>query len=160
MPTLTPSIPDDVAETTPRFFTAAQFAALRKLSDIMMPPMKNAPGALTAGAPEFLDFLIGHSPKDRQQVYQAGLDALNAQSQKQFRVPFANVDATQAATLLAPLHAPWTYDPPSDPIARFLREAKVDIRTATTNSREYSAAAASGPGRRFGGGGLYWYPLD
>ena len=160
MPTLTPSIADDVADTTPRFFTAAQFAALRKLADMMMPPMKGAPGALTAGAPEFLDFLIGHSPKERQHIYQNGLDALNSQSQKEFHQPFANVDAAQAATLLAPLRAPWTYDPPADPLARLLREAKLDIRTATTNSREYTAALSSGGGRRFGAGGLYWYPLD
>jgi len=62
--------------------------------------------------------------------------------------------------LLAPLRAAWTYDPPADPFARFLREAKQDIRTATMNSREWVTAAASAGGRRGGGVGLYWYPLD
>ena len=71
------TVPDAVAEYSPRFFTAQQFAALRRVSDILMPATNGAPGALAAQAPEFLDFLIGESPADRQRVYRAGLDALN-----------------------------------------------------------------------------------
>ena len=41
-----------------------------------------------------------------------------------------------------PLRAPWTYDAPADPLARFLAAAKQDVRTATVNSREYNAAGA------------------
>lgn len=150
---------DAVAEGVPRYFSALQFAALRKLSDILMPPLNGMPGALEAEAPEFLDFLISKSPADRQQIYKAGLDALNAQAQRQFRKAFAEVDEAQAATLLAPLRQPWTYEPPADPLARFLREAKADVRTATQNSRVYATAGSAG-GRRGGGMGQYWYPLD
>ncbi len=151
---------DAVADTTPRFFSAPQLAALRKLSDIILPPLNGMPGALTAGAPEFLDFLIGKSPADRQQLYKGGLDALNAQATKRFGKAFADVTEAQAAELLAPLKQPWTYEPPTDPFARFLREAKQDIRNATINSLEYTKAASSG-GRRGGGGvGQYWYPID
>ena len=146
-------------ETVPRFFNAQQFAALRKLSDILLPPLNGMPGALEAGAPEFLDFLISKSPADRQQLYKAGLAALNAQALRQFKKPFADVDSAQASTLLAPLRQPWTYVPPADPFARFLREAKQDVRTATTNSQAYTAAGATG-GRRGGGVGQYWYPID
>lgn len=141
------------------FFSAQQFAALRKLSDILMPPMNGAPGALDAKAAEFLDFLIGASPVDRQQLYRAGLDALNAGAATRYLKPFAALDATQAGVLLAPMHARWTFEPPVDPLARFLVAAKQDVRTATVNSREYNTANAGG-GRRTGGGGLYWYPLD
>ncbi len=144
---------------TPRFFNAQQFAALRKLCDILMPPINGLPGALDAKAPEFLDFLIGASPADRQQVYRGGLDALNAQAAKQFKKPFAEVNETQVNILLAPLRQPWTYEPPSDPLARFLREVKQDVRTATMNSREYATAGSTG-GRRGGGIGQYWYPID
>ena len=150
---------DQVAESVPHFFNAQQFAALRKLSGLLMPPLNGAPGALEAKAPEFLDFLIGESPADRQQLYKAGLDALNAQSATQYQKPFADLDAAQADTLLAPLHQPWTYLAPADPLARFLVVAKADVRAATVNSREYNTAGASG-GRRMGGTGLYWYPID
>jgi hypothetical protein len=157
---LTPSVPDEAADMMPRFFTPAQFSALRRVSDLLIPAMNGAAGALGAKAPEFLDFLIGESPADRQHVYQAGLDALNQQSTQRFNKPFADLDATQADSFLAPLRRPWTFDEPADPIAAFLRVAKQDVRTATVNSREYSGAAASGGGRRFSGGGFYWYPLD
>ena len=154
------STADQVADGVPHFFSGPQFAALRKLSGILMPAINGAPGALEAKAPEFLDFLIGESPADRQQVYTAGLDALNAQAAKRYQKPFAELDGGQADAVLAPLRQPWTYLPPADPLAHFLMVAKADVRTATVNSREYNTAGASGGGRRMGGTGLYWYPID
>lgn len=150
---------DDTAEIVPHFFNAPQFAALRKLSDILMPATSAAPGALAAEAPEFLDFLLSQSLADRQQLYRNGLDGLNAQSKKRFNKLFADADARQAEMLLAPLREPWTYDPPADPVAAFLRAVKDDIRRATVNSREWSIASAAGR-TRAGGGGLYWLPID
>lgn len=158
-PKLEMSAADAGADMTPRFFTAPQLAALRKLSDILMPPLNGLPGALDANAAEFLDFLIGQSSAERKQIYRTGLDTLNAQALRQFKKSFAEVDAAQSNTLLAPLKQPWTYEPPTDPFARFLREAKQDVRTATMNSREYNTAGSAG-GRRGGGVGQYWYPLD
>src|ERR1035441_2515444 len=160
LPVLTPAVPDIAAEMMPRFFTPGQFSALRKVSDMLMPAMNGTVGALDANTTEFLDFLIGDSPADRQQVYRDGLNALNAQSTKRFNKPFAELDVTQSDLFLASLRQPWTFDAPADPIANFLRMAKQDVRTATVNSREYAAATPSGSGRRSGGGGLYWYPLD
>jgi hypothetical protein len=157
---LTPSVPDVAGEMMPHFFTPAQFSALRKVSDLLMPSANGTVGALDAKAPEFLDFLIGDSLADRKQVYQAGLDALNQQAMKQFKKPFGELEAAQADVFLAPLRRPWTFDEPADPVAAFLRAAKQDVRTATVNSREYSGGGSAGGGRRFAGGGLYWYPLD
>ncbi len=155
IPRLETSVSDAAAEYTPKFFTAPQFTALRKLSEILMPALNGNPGALEAAAPEFLDFLISQSPAERQQIYRVGLDILNAQATKQFKKSFADVDESQANTLLAPLRVAWTYDPPTDPLTRFLREAKADVRTATMNSREWNTTN----GRR-GGTGQYWYPID
>jgi len=159
-PKLDTAAADQVADGVLRFFSAPQFAALRKLCALLMPSVNGAPGALEAQAPEFLDFLIGESPADRQQLYKAGLDALNAQAAKKYQKPFAELDASQADAVLAPLHQPWTYNPPADPLAHFLVVAKADVRAATINSREYNTAAASGGGRRMGGAGLYWYPIE
>jgi hypothetical protein len=151
---------DTAAELFPHFFDAQQFAALRRLSDILQPSINGVPGALAAKAPEFLDFLLGESPAERQQIYRAGLDALNAAANQRYHKTFAELDPSQAAEVMAPLRAPWTFDPPGDPLARFLRAAKQDMATATFNSREYNTAgAASGGGRRFGAQGQYWLPL-
>ncbi len=158
-PQLATAQPDTAAAPVPGFFSPTQFAALTKLSDLLMPSLDGMPGALDAGVPAFLDFLIGASPAPRQRIYQAGLDALNAQATEHYGKPFAALPSTQADEVLAPLRAPWTYDPPADPLARFLREAKEDVRTATENSRERIASTPPG-GRRPRGIGLYWYPID
>lgn len=159
-PKLETAVADDAAATITSFFTPPQLAALRRVSALLMPASNGMPGAVEAGAPEFLDFLIGESPDDRKALYRAGLDALNAQAKKRFGKLYADLDDAQSSDLLAPLRQPWTYDEPADPLARFLRAAKSDVRAATMNSREYNAAAAPSGQRRFGGSGLYWYPLD
>lgn len=153
------SVADTESQGVTRFFTRAQYEALNKLCGILMPAIGNLPGALDCGVPEFLDFLIGKSPADRKQIYTSGLDILNAQARRRFSASFADLDEGKASELLAPLKQAWTYNPPADPLSNFLRNAKQDVRNATLNSREY-IAAGSANGRRGGGLGQYWYPID
>lgn len=159
VPVIEATIADATAEMVPHFFNAQQFAALRKLSDIIMPAVGVSPGALDASAPEFLDFLIAASSEERQRLYRTGLDTLNAQAATRFSKPFAEVDASQADALLVALRQRWTYEPPADPLARFLQAAKQDVRNATMNSREWSTAGAASS-RRAGGVGQYWYQIE
>lgn len=157
---MTPLVPDAVAQTNAHFFTGQQRAALQRLSEILLPPLKGYPGAVDAGTPEFLDFLIGASPVDRQQMYQSGLDRLNTEAKQRFGVPFAEVNPTQADQLLRPWLKTWMTDhPPSEPYAHFINVAHSDIRTATINSQAWSEAAAAA-GKEGQGQGLYWYPVD
>lgn len=160
VPVLETAPADVVATPVPAFFTPPQFAALTRLSDILFPSIDGAPGALAAEVPEFLDFLIGKSPDDRQTLYRAGLDALQAQAREQFGKPYTEVSLEQAESLLVPLRQPWTFTPPGSPLAAFLRAAKQDVRLATQNSWVASEAASATAGRRGGGGGgLYWYEV-
>lgn len=155
---LDPSVADAGADTVVRFFTVSQFVVLQKLADILMPASAGIPGALDSRAPEFLDFLIGASSAERQAVYQAGLDGLDAEAEQRFGKPFADVNAEQADKLLMPLREPWTPLPPADPVACFLLAAKLDLRVATLNSLEWDEAARSA-GQR-GPSGLYWHRID
>src|SRR6478609_3996391 len=134
---------DLAGQPAPRYFTAAQFATLRKLGALLVPPLKNNPGALDAQAPEFLDFLISASPDDRQNLYRFGLDSLDSQSRDQFQKPFCDLDAHQADRILRPLLVvrPWSEDFPSDPLKKFIAQVHDDLRTATMNSREWAAAS-------------------
>ena len=118
---------------------------MRKLGGLLQPPLKGRPGALDCGAPEFLDYLIGVSPADRQQLYKAGLDSLNAQAKKQYGKTFADLEASQADAILKPLLVviAWDEDLPKDPVKHFVAQAHRDFRTATVNSRDYAASAAS-----------------
>src|SRR3954454_15193349 len=45
---------DETADTVARYFSPAQFAALRKLAGILVPPVKGNIGALDTDAVEFL----------------------------------------------------------------------------------------------------------
>jgi hypothetical protein len=146
--------PDAVGKPVPRFFSATQLAALRRLSGLMIPAIGDAPGAIDAGAPEFLDFLIGQSPAPVRSLYRAGLDALNTHATTKHGKAFAALDDKQADILLSPLRQPWTWKEPTDPFAVFLRHAKADILTATVNSREWITAAQRNRGSA--GHGTYW----
>jgi hypothetical protein len=150
-PQLTNALPDADAETTPRFFTPAQFAALRRLGALFMPPWKGRPSALDAGAPEFVDFLVSVSDADRQQLYRHGLDAFNARAHSKFGKPFAELDDKQADSILRPLVVTiaWVLDRPTDPLEHFVAQVHDDMRTATVNSLEFAQAMAEiNAGRR------------
>jgi Gluconate 2-dehydrogenase subunit 3 len=160
IPPIKAVLPDAVAAPEVHFFTAQQLAALRRLSDLLLPPMDGYPGALQAEAPEFLDFLIGVSPSEQQQVYRFGLDRLNADAKEQFGKGSAQLSSEQADQIVHPGLKPWMSDhPPSDPFARFIATAHQDIRTATMNSESWNAAAIAA-GARPSGVGLYWNPID
>jgi len=153
-------IPDAVASSATKFFTAEQMAALRQLCELLLPPLKGYPGALDAGAPEFLDFLISISPEDRQELYRSGLDRLQRESKQKFGIPFDEVSAAQADQLLRPWLRTWMSDhPPTEPYEQFINLAHADIRTATMNSQAWNDAALAA-GERPPGVGLYWHPVD
>jgi hypothetical protein len=152
---------DVVAQPVARFFTRPQFETLQKLSDVLVPAGNGNPGALDANVPQFIDFLIGQSPADRQQLYRTGLDFLNKRATDQFHKAFAALDVAQVDSILKPLMVPvpWTYDPPKELGSHFVTTAHEDIRTATRNSREWADAAAKA-GRRIAGPQLYWNEID
>lgn len=157
---MTPLVPDAVAQTNAYFFNPQQVATLRRFSELLLPPLKGYPGAIEAGTPEFLDFLIGASPADRQQMYQSGLDRLDAEAKQRFGVAFAEVQKSQADQLLHPWLKTWMSDhPPTEPYAHFINVAHSDIRTATINSQAWSNAAKA-EGHKDQGMGLYWFPVD
>jgi hypothetical protein len=74
------SVADAAAESVVKTFNHAQFSALRRLGEILVPSAPETPGALEAGAAEFLDFLIGASQPDRVTLYREGLEKLNAEA--------------------------------------------------------------------------------
>lgn len=143
-----------------RFFSPQQMATLTRLSDVLMPPLEDKPGALQARTPMFLDFLIGSSPEERRRVYSRGLDWLDAQSKKRFNMEFARLTDQQAGELLKPWLRTWLNDhPPTEEHADFVNIAHDDIRTATVNSKEWSVAPQKAAEPRTEEE-LYWSPIE
>jgi len=153
-------VPDAVAQTDAHFFNAQQTGTLRRLCALFMPPMKGFPGALDAGAPEFLDFLVGASPRGTQQMYLEGLDWLDEQAMSKFNATFAKATDAQADAVIRPWLRTWMGEQlPTELHAGFINQAHSDIRTATANSQGWSEAARAA-GYRSSGVDLYWYPVD
>jgi hypothetical protein len=143
----TPVVPaDQTAAPFRRTFTPDQFSALTRLGDLIVPAWNGCPGASEAGAPEFLDFLIGSSAPARRDLYRTGLDTLNGNSQTKFGQPFAALNAQQASVFLSPL-------------SPFLQAAKSDLLRATFNSRPYIDAVAQ-TRRPRNASKYFWYPIS
>lgn len=154
------AVADTVAETEAQFFTEQQMATLVRLSDTLLPPIGDKPGALEAGTPQFLDFLIGSSPADRRAMYTGGLDWLDAAAQKKYNAPFAKLNDQQAGELLKPWLRTWmTNHPPAEPHADFINVAHDDIRTATVNSKAWSSVPSVGA-QEATEAGLFWSPIE
>ncbi len=151
------AMPDEAGDPAAQFLSAAEMATFRRVADLILPRTRT-PGALDAGAPEFLDFLVARSGPEKQKVYRDGLARLDAESRRRFGGAFADVPTSDAEKLLDPLRQPWTPAVPADPPAAFLRDAKDDLWRATVSSREWAAATTGR--RRAGAGGAYWYPVE
>lgn len=151
---------DQVAAAELRFFTPQQMATLTRLSDVLMPPMGEKPGAVKAQTPMFLDFLIGSSPQERKQVYTQGLDWLDTESKKKFNANFAKLTDAQAGELLQPWMRAWMSDhPPTEQHAYFINIAHDDIRTATINSKAWFIIPEVGAEPRTAEE-LFWSPIE
>lgn len=153
-------VADDAAQSVGMFFNARQMETLTKLADLMLPPLDGKPGAVQAGTPQFLDFLVGRSSDTKKDLYTGGLDWLDAQAQAKYQTPFARLSEEQAGALLQPWLRAWMSDhPPTERNADFINTALDDIRTATANSQAWaetaSADSAARPREQ-----LYWSPIE
>ena len=152
--------PDGIAETEAKFFTAVQLATFTSLCDLLLPPLNGKPGALQAGTPIFLDFLIGSSSEARKHVYTSGLNWLDSEAKTKYKLPFAKLNEKQADSIIKPWLRTWMTDhPPTEAHADFINIAHEDIRTATVNSKAWNDASAAA-GQDWVTGGLYWSPID
>ena len=151
---------DAIAEGKLRFFTPLQMQTLMRLSDVLLPPIGDNPGALQSQTPFFMDFLIGNSPDVRKKIYAGGLDWLNSEAEKKYKPPFSKLEADQADALLKPWLRTWMSDhPPAEPHADFINIAHDDIRLATVNSKAWSDVS-SADGDQSTVGELYWSPIE
>jgi|GEM_PF-3053783 len=151
--------PESAGLSIRRFFTPDQFSTLQSLADLIAPSIDGRPGAKQAEAANFLDFLLAKSPRDRQALYQRGLDTLIRTSRTRHQKEFSELLPADANALLAPLKTKWTYAAPKDPMAAFLRAAKADIIRATANSRAVAEANIAGR-RRATGMNPYWQVIE
>jgi len=154
------AVTEEIAEAKLSFFTAPQMESLKRLCDVLVPPMGGKPGAIGAGTPQFLDMLIGQSPEPRKKIYSGGLDWLEAEAQRKYKLPFAKLEDGQASAVLKPWLRTWMSDhPPIEAHADFVNVAHDEIREATFNSEAWAEVASVDAQDRTPTG-IYWSPVD
>jgi hypothetical protein len=87
------------SDFVPQFFTAHEYATVRVLAELVIPRDGRSGGALGAGVPEFMDFILAENP-DLQTGIRGGLAWLDAESQERFGREFVEVTDVERRALL------------------------------------------------------------
>lgn len=83
----------------PKCFTPHEYATLRRLAELIVPPDEHSKGALEAGAPEFVD-LLGSSNAELAAIYTGGMAWLDEQMKRRYQATFADADPAQQTAML------------------------------------------------------------
>lgn len=94
--------------TTPRAFSATEFAALGALVDVIIPDT-DTPGARAAGVHWYLDDVAGADARARDQ-WRAGLGRIDSQARATHGRPFAELSEPKQIAMLTPWAAAGTAD--------------------------------------------------
>jgi gluconate 2-dehydrogenase gamma chain len=83
----------------PKFFTPAEWRTVRVLSQLTIPRDERSGGAIEAGVPEFMDFVMGEFTQN-QKWMRDGLTWLDAESQKRHTKVYADLAPGQQTAIL------------------------------------------------------------
>ena len=86
-------------EYMPKCFTAHEFHTLRRLSDLIIPADDHSPGALEAGAAEWIDYMASNSA-ELAQIFTGGLGWLDHHMQRQHGADFTDAKPADQLSLL------------------------------------------------------------
>jgi hypothetical protein len=90
----------------PKFFTAAEWAAVRALADAVIPADERSGGATDARVPEFVDFILDDplaEPRDHERLQtqvRGGLAWLDRECRGRFGKPFVDCAAGERTAVL------------------------------------------------------------
>lgn len=72
------------AAAKPKFFTAAELAAIGEISELIIPADERSGGAKAAEVPAFIDLMISESPAENKDLWKKGLAAVDAKADGSF----------------------------------------------------------------------------
>ena len=87
---LTAHPPDQPSAFAPAFFTEHEYATVRMLAELVIPRDGRSGGALDAGVPEFMDFILNENP-GMQTGLRGGLAWLDGESRGRFGREFVEL---------------------------------------------------------------------
>jgi hypothetical protein len=125
---------DTHREYAPQFFTAHEFKTLRRLSDLIIPADAHSPGALQAGAAEFIDYLTSNSP-ELARIYTGGFGWLDHEMQRRYALDFVDAKPEQQSAVLDVIAFRKNETPENAPGIRFFAWARDMVTDAYYTSR-------------------------
>ncbi len=84
---------------TPKLFNAHEYATLRRLSELIIPADEKSPGAIEAGAPEFIDLLAANNA-ELAAIYTGGIAWLDDQARTRHAAAFLDAKPAQQTAML------------------------------------------------------------
>jgi len=117
-----PAVPAPAAQSTPRFFTAAEFAVVDEMSDMIIPTDAQSGGARAAGVAAYIDARLAESfEKEPPARWRAGLQAVEALSREMSGKTFMASAPEQRLAVLTRMAAEAE---PKTPAQQFFGEIK------------------------------------
>ncbi|MDP8982877.1 MAG: gluconate 2-dehydrogenase subunit 3 family protein [Acidobacteriota bacterium] len=83
----------------PKLFNPHEYATLRRLADLIVPADDVSPGALAAGAPEFIDLLSSQGP-ELATIYTGGIAWLDREMLRRYGTDFVGAKPEQQTAML------------------------------------------------------------
>ena len=83
----------------PKAFTPHEYATLRRLAELIVPPDEHSKGALDAGAPEFIDLLCSNND-ELSAIFTGGMGWLDEQMSKRYQAAFLDAHPEQQTAML------------------------------------------------------------
>src|SRR6266542_2398740 len=84
---------------TLKAFTAHEFQTLQRLADLIIPADDHSPGALAAGAAEWIDYMASNSP-ELAEIYTGGIAWLDREMQRRYTANFLEAKPEQQTAML------------------------------------------------------------
>ena len=91
--------PDHPIAFTPAFFTPHEYSTVRMLAELVIPRDGRSGGALDAGVPEFMDFIMTEN-SGMQTPMRGGLAWLDIESRDRFGAEFVEIQDVQRRAIL------------------------------------------------------------
>lgn len=74
------AVPQKAAVAKPKFFTAAEMAAIAEISELIIPADERSGGAKAAEVPAFIDLMVSESSAETKDLWKKGLAAMDTQA--------------------------------------------------------------------------------
>jgi len=83
----------------PKGFNEHEYKTLQRLSDLIMPADEHSPGALAAGAADWIDFMSSNSPELRE-IFTGGIGWLDHEMQHRYGADFLDAKPDEQTAVL------------------------------------------------------------